>query len=231
MDSARVERELRAHRSPSRGGRAPPPPTRAVRRGQALRRPARHERGPPRPGERRHGSRLGDDAVDLEALRVLAVHVHAVDAREVPDVLGVGVAPVLLRGVARERGDLALDVSLLERDVRAVREVEVVPGNLVAEDRRPLERAQALLRDRLVILDGRRGARAGRRRPASTPPTARRGARGCPGGARGRCDVEVVDGELRLGMPSSAVASRTSRASVSGSNPGGSERVAIENAT
>ena len=32
-------------------------------------------------------------------------------------------------------------------------------------------------------------------------------------------------------IPSSAVASRTSRASVSGSNPGGSERVAIENAT
>ena len=32
-------------------------------------------------------------------------------------------------------------------------------------------------------------------------------------------------------MPSSAVASRTSRASVSGSKPGGSERVAIENAT
>ena len=33
------------------------------------------------------------------------------------------------------------------------------------------------------------------------------------------------------GMPSSAVASRTSRASVSGANPGGSDRVAIENAT
>ena len=33
------------------------------------------------------------------------------------------------------------------------------------------------------------------------------------------------------GIPSSAVASRTSRASVSGANPGGNERVAIENAT
>ncbi len=32
-------------------------------------------------------------------------------------------------------------------------------------------------------------------------------------------------------MPSSAVASRTSRARVSGSKPSGSERVAIENAT
>jgi hypothetical protein len=32
-------------------------------------------------------------------------------------------------------------------------------------------------------------------------------------------------------MPSSAVASRTSRASVSGGKPSGSERVAIENAT
>ncbi len=32
------------------------------------------------------------------------------------------------------------------------------------------------------------------------------------------------------GMPSSAVASATSRASVSGGKPGGSERVAIENA-
>ena len=50
-------------------------------------------RGPP--------IQLGDDPVDLEALRVLAVHVHAVDAREVPDVLGLGVPPVLLRGVAR----------------------------------------------------------------------------------------------------------------------------------
>jgi hypothetical protein len=38
----------------------------------------------------------GDDAVHLEALRELAVHVHAVDAREVPHVLRIGVAPVLL---------------------------------------------------------------------------------------------------------------------------------------
>ncbi len=102
---------------------------------------------------RAHASRrLRDDAVHLEALRVLAVHVHAVNASEVPDVLGVGVAPMLLGGVAGERSDLALDVRLLERDVRAVGEVEVVPGNLVAEDRRPLEGAQTLLGDRLVVL-------------------------------------------------------------------------------
>src|SRR6187402_2160204 len=85
----------------------------------------------------------GDDSVDLEALRQLAVHVDAVHAGEVPHVLGIRVAAVLLRGVAGERGNLALEVTLLERDVRAVREVEVVPGHLVAEDRRPLEGAQA----------------------------------------------------------------------------------------
>ncbi|HWH06005.1 MAG TPA: PIG-L family deacetylase, partial [Gaiellaceae bacterium] len=54
--------------------------------------------------------------------------------------------------VALERGHLPLDVLPLERHVRAVGEVEVVPGDLVAEHRRPLERAQALLRDRLVVL-------------------------------------------------------------------------------
>src|SRR6188508_3026881 len=94
----------------------------------------------------------GHDPIHLEALGELAVHVDAVHAGEVPHVLGIGVAAVLLRGVAGERGDLALEVTLLERDVRAVREVEVVPGHLVAEDRRPLEGAQALLSDRLVIL-------------------------------------------------------------------------------
>ena len=73
-------------------------------------------------------------------------------AGDVPDVLGVRVAAVLLRRVLLERGDLALDVRLLERDVPLVREVEVVPRDLVAEDRRALERAQAFLGDRLVIL-------------------------------------------------------------------------------
>jgi hypothetical protein len=40
----------------------------------------------------------------------------------------------------------------LERDVRLVGEVEVVPRDLVAEDRRPLERPQALGGDDLVVL-------------------------------------------------------------------------------
>ena len=64
----------------------------------------------PHAGRRTRPGASGHDAVDLEALGVLAVHVDAVDAGEVPDVLGIGVAAVLLRGVARERGDLALEV-------------------------------------------------------------------------------------------------------------------------
>jgi hypothetical protein len=59
---------------------------------------------------------------------------------------------VLLGGVALERGDLPLDVRPLERNVGAVREVEVVPRDLVAEHRGALEGAEALLRDRLVVL-------------------------------------------------------------------------------
>ena len=59
---------------------------------------------------------------------------------------------MLLRRVLRERRDLSLDVRLLERDVGLVAEVEVVPRNLVAEDRRPLERAEPFLRNRLMIL-------------------------------------------------------------------------------
>ena len=42
--------------------------------------------------------------------------------------------------------------ALLERDVGAVRELEVVPRDLVAQDRRPLEGAEPFLRDRLVVL-------------------------------------------------------------------------------
>src|SRR5262245_33724632 len=98
------------------------------------------------------GRRSGHDPVDLEALRVLPVHVHAVHPCEVPDVLGIGVPAMLLRGVARQGGDLSLEVALLERHEGAVREVEVVPRDLVAENRRPLERAEALLCDRLVVL-------------------------------------------------------------------------------
>src|SRR4029453_5498899 len=75
---------------------------------------------------------LGDHAVDLEDLGVLPVDVHAVGAREVPDVLRIGVAPVLLRLVARERRDLALEVTPLERHIGLVPEIEVVPGDLVA---------------------------------------------------------------------------------------------------
>src|SRR5207244_6168317 len=85
---------------------------------------------------------LGDHAVHLEHLGVLAVHVDAMRARDVPDVLGVRVPAMLLRRVLRERGGLALDVLLLEREVALVREVEVVPGDLVAKDRRALERAK-----------------------------------------------------------------------------------------
>src|SRR5438105_3267762 len=54
---------------------------------------------------------LGDQAVHLEHLGVFAVHVDAVGTRDVPDVLGVRVAAVLLRGVLLEGGDLALHVT------------------------------------------------------------------------------------------------------------------------
>src|SRR6476659_4426698 len=93
-----------------------------------------------------------DDAVDLENLGELAVHVDAVHAREVVDVLRVRVAPVMLGGVLLQGRDLQGDVLLLERDVPLVLEVEVVPRNLVAEDGRPLEGAQAFLCDRAVVL-------------------------------------------------------------------------------
>src|SRR5947208_16272855 len=93
-----------------------------------------------------------DYAVELEDLGVLAVHVDTMHAGEVADVLRVRVAPVLLRGVLLERRDLALDVRLLEGDVPLVLEVEVVPRDLVAEDRRALEGAQALLRDGAMVL-------------------------------------------------------------------------------
>src|SRR5690348_6764877 len=45
---------------------------------------------------------LDDHAVHLEHLGVLAVHVDPVRPRDVPDVLGVRVAAVMLRCVARE---------------------------------------------------------------------------------------------------------------------------------
>src|SRR5579864_6635366 len=94
----------------------------------------------------------GDHAIDLEHLGVLEVHVDAVRAREVPHVFRVCVAAMLLRRVLAERCDLALEMALVEREVRLVGEVEVVPGDLVAEDRRALERAQPLGCDRLMVL-------------------------------------------------------------------------------
>ena len=54
--------------------------------------PRRETAAPPPPPLRNH-------AVDLEDLGVLAVDVDAVRAGDVPDVLGVRVAPVLLRRV------------------------------------------------------------------------------------------------------------------------------------
>ena len=81
-----------------------------------------HERlAPVQDGERgrslrltRQSRDLRDHAVHLEDLGVLAVHVDAVRAREVADVLRVRVAAVVLRRVALERGHLPLDVALLE---------------------------------------------------------------------------------------------------------------------
>src|SRR5205085_4747970 len=55
-----------------------------------------------------------DDAVHLEHLGVLAVHVDPMGTRDVPDVLGVRVAAMLLRRVLLQRGDLALEVARLE---------------------------------------------------------------------------------------------------------------------
>src|SRR5882757_3570130 len=79
---------------------------------------------------------LDDHAVHLEDLGVLAVHVDPVRARDVPDVLRIRVAAMVLRRVLLECRHLLLDVLLLERDIPLVGEVEVVPRDLVAEDRR-----------------------------------------------------------------------------------------------
>src|SRR5436853_7512807 len=101
--------------------------------------------GPVRlPRTERAALALRDDAVHGKDLRVLPADVDPVGAGDVPDVFGVGVLPVLLRGVLLEGRDLPLDVRALEREVGLVVEVEVVPGDLVAEDGRPLEGAEAL---------------------------------------------------------------------------------------
>ena len=52
----------------------------------------------------------GHHAVNLENLRVAAVYVDAVRAGDVPDVLRVRVAAVLLRRVLLEGRDLSLQV-------------------------------------------------------------------------------------------------------------------------
>ena len=57
-----------------------------------------------------------------------------------------------LAGVAGQGLHLLLDVALLEPHVGLVREVEVVPGDLVGQHRGALEGAQALLGDGLVVL-------------------------------------------------------------------------------
>ena len=63
--------------------------------------------------------RSADRPVHLEHLRVLAVDVDPVRPREAPDVLGIGVPAVLLRGVAGERRGLALEVAALQSDTYA----------------------------------------------------------------------------------------------------------------
>src|SRR5262245_35464917 len=58
-----------------------------------------------------------DDAVDLEYLGIFEVDVDPVRSGDVPHVLGVGIAAVLLGCVLRERGRLPLEVALLEPHV------------------------------------------------------------------------------------------------------------------
>ena len=95
MDAGPIERELRPHRAPvAEVGRRLCGLGASTERERAGGQTGTCEDLTPR--ELGHGPRLRDDAIHLEAFRVLAVHVHAVDAGEIPDVLGVGVAPVLL---------------------------------------------------------------------------------------------------------------------------------------
>ena len=171
------------------------------------------------------------EAVHLIALRVLAIHVHAVHAGEVPHVLGIRVTPVLLRRVAGERRALALDMALLEGDVGAVQEVEVVPRDLVPE---VVVRLNARRPSCAIVwwswwtswCEGWKttsGFHSSHSATSSSRMSCRRS-----GNVRTSKSCTVRCSSPR---PSSAVAWRTSRASVSGSKPSGSERVAIENAT
>ena len=95
VDPPGIERELRPHRAPVSEirrslGRVRPRTQRERASGQT------GTREDLTPRELGHDQRLRHDAVHLEAFRVLAIHVHAVDACEIPDVLRVGIAPVLL---------------------------------------------------------------------------------------------------------------------------------------
>src|SRR5450759_3783161 len=93
---------------------------------------------------------LEDPAVDLEHLGELAADVDAAREGDVADVVLAGVVAVALALVAGQGLHLLLDVALLEPHVALVREVEVVPGDLVGQHRGALEGAQALLGDGLV---------------------------------------------------------------------------------
>src|SRR5665647_2681115 len=95
---------------------------------------------------------LEDPAVDLEHLGELAADVDAAREGDVADVVLAGVVAVALALVAGQGLHLLLDVALLEPHVGLVREVEVVPGDLVGQHRGALEGAQALLGDGLVVL-------------------------------------------------------------------------------
>src|SRR5665647_847205 len=95
---------------------------------------------------------LEDPAVDLEHLGELAADVDAARKGDVADVVLARVVAVALAGVAGKGLHLLLDVALLEPHVGLVREVEVVPGDLVGQHRGALEGAQALLGDGLVVL-------------------------------------------------------------------------------
>jgi len=138
---------------------------------------------------------------------------------------------MLLGSVLAERGNLALDVGLDEGEVRLVGEVEVVPGDLVTEDGRTLERAQAFRRITWWSwwMSCRLGWKtaSGRQSSQSATNSSRMSCR-CSGNVRTSKSCTV---RFSREIPSSAVASSTSRARVSGGKPSGSDLVAIENAT
>src|SRR5664280_3114582 len=74
---------------------------------------------------------LEDPAVDLEDLGEVAAHVDAAREGHVADVVLARVVAVALAGVAGQGLDLLVDVARLEPHVGLVREVEVVPRDLV----------------------------------------------------------------------------------------------------